>query len=77
MSRSLVTETTVGFAPRPTVAWRPFFDRAGVIIQNWRERVKQRRELIAYMASDHRVAADIGVTHHDARDWAERPFWRP
>jgi len=28
------------------------------------------------MAIDHRAAADIGVTAGDARDWAERPFWR-
>jgi uncharacterized protein YjiS (DUF1127 family) len=77
MSRYLVTETTAGFAPRPAFSWRAFFNRAAGAFQIWRERQKQRREIIDYMASDHRVAADIGVTRHDARDWAERPFWRP
>ena len=29
------------------------------------------------MAIDYRAASDMGVTDNDARDWAERPFWRP
>jgi uncharacterized protein YjiS (DUF1127 family) len=39
-------------------------------------RRRQRRELVEYLASDHRAAADLGITHYDARDWCERPFWR-
>ena len=34
------------------------------------------QELIDFMAIDHRAAADMGVTDNEARDRAERPFWR-
>jgi len=29
-----------------------------------------------YMVSDHRAAADLGITGYEARDWSKRPFWR-
>ncbi|HYA05652.1 MAG TPA: hypothetical protein VEF90_07145 [Xanthobacteraceae bacterium] len=57
------------------MAWRAFADR---IIAGWRMyrmRRRHRRELLDYLASDHRAAADIGVTPCEAKLWAERPFW--
>jgi hypothetical protein len=31
-------------------------------------RCRQRRELIEYLASDHRAANDLGITMYEARD---------
>jgi uncharacterized protein YjiS (DUF1127 family) len=39
-------------------------------------RRRHRRELLDYLASDHRAAADIGVTPYEAKFWSEQPFWR-
>jgi uncharacterized protein YjiS (DUF1127 family) len=47
------------------------------LIKTWAERRRARLELLAYLAQDHRAAADMGTTRADADDWAQRPFWRP
>jgi uncharacterized protein YjiS (DUF1127 family) len=39
-------------------------------------RQRERRELLDFMATDHRAAADIGMKRYEAVDWANRPFWR-
>ena len=50
--------------------------RAVSLVRTWSNRRRQRRELLDYIASDHRVAADIGITGCEARNWSQRPFWR-
>ncbi len=40
------------------------------------QRQRERRELSVLIASDHRAAADIGVTYEEALSWLRRPFWR-
>jgi uncharacterized protein YjiS (DUF1127 family) len=62
-------------ARRP-ISWRVFFDGASETVRSWIERRRQRQELLDYIAIDHRAAADLGVTGNEARDWAQRPFWR-
>ena len=44
------------------------------IISTWRSRRRQRRELFEFLASDHRAAADIGITRYDAEHWFDWPF---
>jgi uncharacterized protein YjiS (DUF1127 family) len=51
---------------RDAVAWL----RAG------RQRQRERRELLSFLASDHRASADFGVTRDEALSWSSRPFWR-
>jgi uncharacterized protein YjiS (DUF1127 family) len=64
------------FPARRSPSWRAFLARAVDQLQAWRMRRQQRRELLDYLASDHRAASDIGITGYDARAWSERPFWR-
>jgi uncharacterized protein YjiS (DUF1127 family) len=40
----------------------------------WRLHRQQRRELLDYLASDHRAAADMGITPYEARQYFDRPF---
>jgi uncharacterized protein YjiS (DUF1127 family) len=40
----------------------------------WRSRRQQRRELFEFLASDHRAAADIGITRYDAEQSFDWPF---
>jgi len=62
---------------RWSIPWRAFASGAVDAARIWMRRRRQRQELIVFLAIDHRAASDMGVTHNDARDWAERPFWRP
>lgn len=50
--------------------------RVIVWLRSCRQRRQERAELLAFMASDHRAAADIGVTQYEALNWAKQPFWR-
>jgi uncharacterized protein YjiS (DUF1127 family) len=77
MSHYLPGESAAAFAEHWSFAWRAFLSRLADTAYTWVSRRQQRQELLDYMAMDHRVAADIGVNANDARDWAERPFWRP
>jgi uncharacterized protein YjiS (DUF1127 family) len=52
---------------RRTLSPRGFFAR---IIERWRaarDRRRQCRELLDYLASDHRAESDLGITSHEAR----------
>ncbi len=40
------------------------------------DRRRQRQELIDYLASDHRAAADIGIGSYETHHLSARPFWR-
>jgi len=61
------------FAPRRK-ALREWFGRLANLAHRWRQRRRAHRELCDYLASDHRAAADIGITSGEAR---RLPFWRP
>jgi uncharacterized protein YjiS (DUF1127 family) len=39
-------------------------------------RRRQRQDLLDYLASDYRAAADIGITSSEARAMSQQPFWR-
>jgi len=65
------------FAGGRTRSWRGSFAGLAELVRAWRERNRQRRELLDFMAGDHRAASDIGMTPYEARKWADRPFWRP
>lgn len=76
MSHNLHGESTAAFAERRWYPSRTFFSSVIDIMRTWIRRRQQRQELLDYMAIDHRAAADIGATGNEAREWAERPFWR-
>jgi uncharacterized protein YjiS (DUF1127 family) len=57
-------------------SWHAIIERSAASVGTWRGRSAQRRQLLDYMASDHRAAADIGIAGYEARNWALRPFWR-
>ena len=50
--------------------FRALFRTIGI----WRSRRRQRRELFEFLASDHRAAADIGITRYDAEQSFDWPF---
>jgi uncharacterized protein YjiS (DUF1127 family) len=76
MSSYLHGETSVAFMQRRSLQWRALLNGVTDLVRICYRRRRQRRELLDYMASDHRVAADIGITGYEARNWSQRPFWR-
>jgi len=76
MSHYLHSHSLAGLSARRSIPWRAFFNRAVDMVRMWARRQRRRHELLDFMAIDHRAAADIGVTGNDAREWAQRPFWR-
>lgn len=54
---------------------RPIYSLLARLRRLWRQQ-RERRELLDYLASDYRAAADIGMTNAQARALAGRPFWR-
>src|SRR5204862_5744980 len=62
------TERDAAFAARRTFSLRTFFNRVVDRLRVARNRRRQRRELIEYLASDHRAAKDLGITIHEARN---------
>ena len=62
------TETGALFATRRTFALRTVFNRVVERLRAARDCRRQRRELIEYLASDHRAAKDLGITMHEARN---------
>jgi len=76
MSHYLDGGSVAAFAESPAYSWRKFFRSAIDTVRIWRKRQHDRRQLLNYLAMDHRAANDIGTDRSNARDWAERPFWR-
>ena len=62
------TEKAAAFAARKTFSLRAVFSRAINRVRVARDRRRQQRELIEYLASDHRAAKDLGITIHEARN---------
>jgi len=76
MSHYLHSQSATAFAEHRSIPWRTLFTSVAGIVRIWARRRQQRQELLDFMTIDHRAAADMGVTVNDARDWAQRPFWR-
>jgi hypothetical protein len=62
------TETAAAFAARQTLSLRAIFSRVFGRVRVARNRRRQRKELIEYLARDHRAANDLGITT-DVRNW--------
>jgi uncharacterized protein YjiS (DUF1127 family) len=69
-------ESAIAAAGRRTFSWQASLAGAISLVRTWLTRRQRRQELLDYIASDHRAAADIGITGCEARGWSERPFWR-
>jgi uncharacterized protein YjiS (DUF1127 family) len=76
MSRYLDGESISAFAGK-TFSWRTFCKSIVEMPRTWLKRLRDRQELLNYLAIDHRAAKDIGIDRCNAREWAERPFWQP
>ena len=76
MSRYLQAAASAALAPSPTLSISALCRRAVAWLRACRDRRRERRELLSYLGSDHRAAADIGVTRYEAMNWSRQPFWR-
>jgi hypothetical protein len=76
MSYCSQSGAATAFAQLRPLSLRAFLDSAVARIRIALERRKQHRELLDYMASDYRAAADMGITGYEARNWYEPPFRR-
>jgi len=81
MSDRILVEETSTFIERRSFSWRSLIRRTVRIfpalfrmVGGWRSRRQQRRELFEFLASDHRAAADIGITRYDAEQSFDWPF---
>jgi len=76
MSYFFHSERAAAFAQRRSYSWRAFRNGVAAWLRAGVARRQQRQELLDYMVSDHRAAADLGITSYEARDWSKRLFWR-
>lgn len=76
MTRYLAGESVAAFAGNRGFSWTAFFEKFADAFGTWRRRQRDRRELLDYLATDHRAANDLCIDRSDAREWAQRPFWR-
>jgi uncharacterized protein YjiS (DUF1127 family) len=81
MSDRIFAEAGSPFTERRSFSWRSLRRSALSIlpisfrtVATWRSRRRQRRELFEFLASDHRAAADIGITRYDAEQSFDWPF---
>ncbi|HEV2626023.1 MAG TPA: hypothetical protein VGV62_13105 [Xanthobacteraceae bacterium] len=81
MSDRILAEVTSASFARRSFAWRRLTTAAVRILAAlfhiagaWHSRRRQRRELFEFLASDHRAAADIGITCYDAKQSFDWPF---
>jgi uncharacterized protein YjiS (DUF1127 family) len=73
---SRYVESVAAFAGSRSFSWRTFCKSLAGTARIWRRRRRDRRELLDYFAIDHRAPNDLGIDSGNAREWAERPFWR-
>lgn len=76
MSRYFQGGSAAAFAQHRPYSRRAIFNAVVERARSCLARRRQRLELLDYVASDHRAAADIGITSYEARNWSEQPFWR-
>lgn len=73
---SVTSVTGISARLRAFVVSAAEFARFGVgLVRMWAERRRQQAELLDYLASDHRAAADVGLKSIDF-DWSNGPFGR-
>ena len=77
MSRTFSRRLAPASVKTRSLPWREFFKGVSDVLRISRNRQQQRRELLEYIANDHRAASDMGITSYEARKWSEQPFWRP
>ena len=76
MSGYVPADASAAVARSQTFSMSTLSHRTVVWLRACRRRHQERAELLAFMASNHRAAADIGVTRYEAMNWSNRPFWR-
>lgn len=69
-------ERADAFREERVQSWRAMASRGPILMCKFWARWRQRQELLDYIESDYRAAADIGITSGEARGWSQRPFWR-
>jgi len=62
------TKTSVAVAARQTLSLGSVFNRLVDRLRTAGQRRRQCQELMDYLATDHRAAADLGITLHEARN---------
>lgn len=72
----LRAEASAFIVPSATLSVPALCRRFAAWLCACRQRRQERAELLAFMAADHRAAADIGITTYEAMNWTKRPFWR-
>jgi uncharacterized protein YjiS (DUF1127 family) len=76
MSCYIEPDVAAAVARLRTLSWPVLCREAIARLRSWRQRQREREELLLFMGSDHRAAADIGVTRYEALSLSNRPFWR-
>lgn len=76
MSHTLHGEDVAAFSQSRAFSSRALFTRLADVVRTWRRRQRERRELLYYLATDHRAAMDLGTDLASAREWADRSFWQ-
>jgi uncharacterized protein YjiS (DUF1127 family) len=76
MSCYLQDEAAAAFPERRSASWHMLFTHTVDRMRAVLDRRRQRQELLDYLASDPRAAADLGISSCEARNLSRRPFWR-
>jgi uncharacterized protein YjiS (DUF1127 family) len=76
MASILHREAAAGLTELQPLSWRALIKSVVDRVRTYPKHRRERQELLEYIASDHRVAADLGINMDTARDWSRRPFWR-
>jgi uncharacterized protein YjiS (DUF1127 family) len=61
---------------RGSVRRQAFVGDVATLLRTWIERWRSRRELLDYMATEHRATRDLSISRAEAETWAMKPFWR-
>jgi len=70
------TKTSVTVAARQTLSLGSVFNLVVDRLRAAGQRRRQCQELMDYLASDHRAAADLGITLHEARNLCSKTAHR-
>jgi uncharacterized protein YjiS (DUF1127 family) len=76
MSHCVHGKSETAFVERRALSWRALVNRVTDLVRTCYTRRRQRQDLLDYLASDYRAAADIGITSSEARAMSQQPFWR-
>jgi hypothetical protein len=76
MSHAFSGGPIVAFTEHLSFSIRAFAKNALERIRTSIKRRRERRELLDYIASDHRAAADLGISVSAMHRWPRYHFWR-